>query len=141
MPRIGVLISGRGSNLQALMGGDGATAAAARDSRRDLEPRRTRPGSSVRETRGHRDAVLPHRDFASREAYDSRAGRGARARGVTLVCLAGFMRLLGPAFCDGVSGRRPEHPPVAAAGVSRRRRAAAGAGARRQGDAARRCIS
>jgi len=43
--------------------------------------------------------VIPHGDFARREAYDHALVEALRARGVALVCLAGFMRLLGPTFC------------------------------------------
>jgi phosphoribosylglycinamide formyltransferase-1 len=44
--------------------------------------------------------VMPHRDHATREAYDRALVAVLQARGVRLVCLAGFMRLLGPAFCE-----------------------------------------
>jgi phosphoribosylglycinamide formyltransferase-1 len=44
--------------------------------------------------------VLPHGDFPTREAYDLRLVKELKARGVALVCLAGFMRKLSKAFCD-----------------------------------------
>jgi len=44
--------------------------------------------------------VLPHRDYPSRDAFEEVLVRELRARGVTLVCLAGFMRLLGPTFLE-----------------------------------------
>jgi phosphoribosylglycinamide formyltransferase-1 len=44
--------------------------------------------------------VLPHRDFPTREAYDAALVSALRAHGATLVCLAGFMRVLGPTFCS-----------------------------------------
>jgi phosphoribosylglycinamide formyltransferase-1 len=44
--------------------------------------------------------VMPHRDYPSRDAYDRALVDALNARGVGFVCLAGFMRLLGPAFCD-----------------------------------------
>ncbi len=43
--------------------------------------------------------VMPHGDAPSREAYDRALVEALTSRGVTLVCLAGFMRLLGPSFC------------------------------------------
>ncbi len=44
--------------------------------------------------------VVSPREFATRDAYDVALARALQARGVRLVCLAGFMRVLGPAFCD-----------------------------------------
>lgn len=44
--------------------------------------------------------VLDHRGWSSRAAYDEAVATALEARGVDLVCLAGFMRLLGPAFLD-----------------------------------------
>ena len=43
---------------------------------------------------------MPHRDYASRDDYDRALVAELRRHGVGLVCLAGFMRLLGPAFCE-----------------------------------------
>jgi len=58
------------------------------------------PGLERAARAGIETLVLPHRDAASREAYDARLVAELKARGVELVCLAGFMRLLGPTFCD-----------------------------------------
>jgi len=44
--------------------------------------------------------TIPHRDFPSRDAFEQVLVRELRARDVRLVCLAGFMRLLGPAFLE-----------------------------------------
>ena len=44
--------------------------------------------------------VMPHGAHASRADYDLALVDALRARGVTFVCLAGFMRLLGPFFCQ-----------------------------------------
>ena len=49
---------------------------------------------------GIETCVISHRGYATRADYDRALVDALRARGVTLVCLAGFMRLLGPAFCD-----------------------------------------
>jgi phosphoribosylglycinamide formyltransferase-1 len=51
------------------------------------------------ERAGIETVVLPHRDFPTRDAYDARLVEELRSRGVALVCLAGFMRMLGPQFC------------------------------------------
>ncbi len=44
--------------------------------------------------------VISHKDFASRDEYDATLARELKARGVRLVCLAGFMRLVGPGLLD-----------------------------------------
>lgn len=49
---------------------------------------------------GIETVVLPHRAFATRQAYDTALVSELKDRGVTFVCLAGFMRLLGQSFCD-----------------------------------------
>lgn len=43
--------------------------------------------------------VIPHRGFPTRDAYDQALVEALKARGVALVCLAGFMRQLGAGFC------------------------------------------
>lgn len=49
---------------------------------------------------GIETVVVSHREFTRREAYDQAIIDVLRRRAVDLVCLAGFMRLLGPAFCE-----------------------------------------
>jgi phosphoribosylglycinamide formyltransferase-1 len=49
---------------------------------------------------GIETVVIDHRAFPSRDAFDAEMARALRARGVTLVCLAGFMRLIGPPMLD-----------------------------------------
>ncbi len=94
--RVGVLISGRGSNLQALIdaeraGALGGTLAAV------VSNVATAPGLARAQAAGipafHRD----HRG-RSREEYDREVEALFQAHGVELVCLAGYMRLLSPAF-------------------------------------------
>jgi phosphoribosylglycinamide formyltransferase-1 len=99
IPTLGVLISGRGSNMQALM--DAISAGRLRavvgiviSNRSDA------PGLAIAEAAGVETAVLPHRAFANRDEYDQALVQLLKARRVDLVCLAGFMRRLGAAFCD-----------------------------------------
>jgi phosphoribosylglycinamide formyltransferase-1 len=47
--------------------------------------------------------VMTHQDYASRDAFDRALAAALLSRGVTLVCLAGFMRRLGPGFCEAFS--------------------------------------
>jgi phosphoribosylglycinamide formyltransferase 1 len=97
-PVVGVLISGRGSNLQALI-------EAARQGRLGarigvvIANRADAAGLARAQAAGIATRVMPHGEHASREAYDQALAAELRAHEVTLVCLAGFMRVLGPAFC------------------------------------------
>lgn len=95
---IGVLISGRGSNLQALIDAGAAERLGARI-RVVISNRPGVAGLTRAEEAGIETVVLPHQHAASRGAYDRSLVAALRERGVTLVCLAGFMRLLGPDFC------------------------------------------
>ena len=97
--RLGVLISGRGSNLQAMIdaireGRLDATIAVVISNREDAK------GLQRAREAGIETLVLSHRGYADRAEYDRLVVQELRKRGVRLVCLAGFMRLLGPAFVD-----------------------------------------
>jgi phosphoribosylglycinamide formyltransferase-1 len=92
--RIGVLISGRGSNLQALID-------ATRDGRLDAEIAvvlsniEGAEGLDRARAAGIEAISVSHRGWPSRDDYDRALARELTARGVTLVCLAGFMRIVG----------------------------------------------
>jgi phosphoribosylglycinamide formyltransferase 1 len=95
--RIGILISGRGSNMTAL-------ADAVRDGRiPDAEVAlvisnvAAASGLERARERGIETVVLDHRG-RKREEHDRAMAAELRARGVELVCLAGYMRLLSPWF-------------------------------------------
>lgn len=96
---IGVLISGRGTNLQALI-------EARRDGRLPspiavvVSNRADAAGVQRAAQAGIETLILPHGRHATRDAYDGELVEALRARGVSLVCLAGFMRLLGAGFCS-----------------------------------------
>jgi phosphoribosylglycinamide formyltransferase-1 len=96
---LGVLISGRGSNLQAIIDSiaDGRLAARVAlvvSNRSDAQ------GLTRARDAGIETFCLSHRAFARREDYDSRLVEQLRAHDVGLVCLAGFMRLLSPVFIE-----------------------------------------
>ena len=101
--RLGVLISGRGSNLQAIIDAIrskrlNADIAVVISNRADADGLRR-----AREA-GVDTVVLDHTDttnFPTREDYDRELVRILRERKVRLVCLAGFMRLLTKVFLDG----------------------------------------
>jgi len=88
------MISGRGSNLRALIASEVRSAI-----RVVISNRVEAAGLEAAHDAGIETLVIPHGDFARREAYDHALVEALRARGVALVCLAGFMRLLGPTFC------------------------------------------
>ena len=92
--RLGVLISGRGSNLQALID---AVADGTLDAQIGvvISNKANVAGLDRARTTGIDTLVLDHRAFASRDEYDAEMARQLLARGVSLVCLAGFMRLIG----------------------------------------------
>jgi phosphoribosylglycinamide formyltransferase-1 len=100
--RIGVLISGRGSNLQAILdaihrGHLNATVAVVISNRAEA------PGLSRARDAGVPTEVLDHRAFRARAEYDAALVERLRQYDVGLVCLAGFMRLLGPVFVHAFS--------------------------------------
>ncbi len=96
---LAVLISGRGSNLGAIL-----EAVEARRLRAwiavVISNRADAAGLARAQAAGIATRVLPHQDYATRDDYDRALIAEIRAHGAALVCLAGFMRRLGPAFCD-----------------------------------------
>jgi phosphoribosylglycinamide formyltransferase-1 len=97
--RLGILVSGRGSNLQAIIA---AVAAGRLDADIAVVISNNADARGLARARegGIETVVLDHRPFPSREAYDDALAGVLEARGVGLVCLAGFMRLLSPAFVE-----------------------------------------
>ena len=94
---LGVLISGRGSNLQAIIDAIGAGRLDARIGL-VISNRPGAQGLDRARTAGIETLVIDHRSFPTREAFDTAAVFELKQRSVGLVCLAGFMRLLSPAF-------------------------------------------
>jgi phosphoribosylglycinamide formyltransferase-1 len=97
--RIAILISGRGSNLQALIDaiGDGrlrAEIAVVISNKADAY------GLERARAAGIETLTIGHRAYSTRDAFEEVLVRELRARDVSLVCLAGFMRLLGRTFLD-----------------------------------------
>ena len=98
--KLGVLISGRGTNLQAIID---AIAANALNAQVTVVISNVPDALGLARARqaGIETVVLDPRDktqFADRETYDRELARQLKLRGVGLVCLAGFMRLLTHAF-------------------------------------------
>jgi phosphoribosylglycinamide formyltransferase-1 len=99
LPRLGVLISGRGSNLQAIIDAIAAGTLKA-EIAIVISNVLDAQGLARAADAGIETRVLSHREYHSREAYDNALADALRNHGVDLVCLAGFMRLLGPAFIE-----------------------------------------
>jgi phosphoribosylglycinamide formyltransferase 1 len=95
--RVAVLISGRGSNLQALIDACAAPSFPA-EIRLVIANRADAAGLARAGAAGVATAVIPHRDYATREAFETALDAALRQAAIELVCLAGFMRLLGAAF-------------------------------------------
>lgn len=94
---IGVLISGSGTNLQAIINAIAAGELPA-EIRVVVSNRAEAYGLSRAEQHGLPTAILSHTGFPSRAAFDTALLEVLRDRGVDLVVLAGFMRLLSPVF-------------------------------------------
>ena len=99
---LGILISGRGSNLQAIID---AIAHGRLDARIAvvISNRSDARGLDRAKQAGIETLVLDHRDrgrYPTREDYDRALVAELKAREVGLVCLAGFMRLLSPVFIE-----------------------------------------
>src|SRR5512145_487098 len=101
---IGVLVSGSGTNLQSIID---AIEAKKLDARIEivLSNKADAYGLVRAQKHGIHTEVLDHKAFAGREAYDQAVVDLLRRRGVELVILAGFMRLLSPVFVKAYSNR------------------------------------
>jgi phosphoribosylglycinamide formyltransferase 1 len=102
--RFVILISGQGSNMQAIVqacqsGRCSAQVVAVVASRAQTG------GIAWAEEQGIATDVVPHVDFASREAFDEALANRIDAHSPDYVLLAGFMRVLTPAFVARYSGR------------------------------------
>jgi phosphoribosylglycinamide formyltransferase 1 len=103
--RVAVLISGRGSNMTALI-----EAAEAKDYPAEIalviSNRPDAAGLARAHAHGIATLVVDHTAFgANREAFELALDREMRERRIDIVCLAGFMRLLTPWFVTQWSGR------------------------------------
>ena len=94
--RLGVLISGRGSNLQALIDACADPAYPA-EIASVISDRAEAPGLAIAAAAGISGVAIPHRD---RPAFASEASVLLRGQRADLVCLAGFMRVLDTAFVE-----------------------------------------
>ncbi|MCR5885888.1 phosphoribosylglycinamide formyltransferase [Rhizobacter sp. J219] len=104
MKNIVILISGRGSNMEAIVQacateGWPARIAAVISNRPDAA------GLQFAQARGIATAVVDHKGFADREAFDAELARAVHGFSPDVVVLAGFMRILTPGFVKQFEGR------------------------------------
>jgi phosphoribosylglycinamide formyltransferase-1 len=103
-PQIAVLISGSGSNLQAIIDASERGEIPCRvglviSNKADVY------GLVRAKNHGIPTEVVDHRAFPNREAFDTRLVEIIRSSGAELVCLAGFMRVLTPVFVHAFPNR------------------------------------
>jgi phosphoribosylglycinamide formyltransferase-1 len=102
--RVAVLISGRGSNLKALV-----DACAAADFPAEIalvvSNKAEAAGLSVAREAGVPVAIIPHSNYESREAFDAEIDKALIAAGVDIICEAGFMRIHSDSFTRKWEGK------------------------------------
>ena len=102
--RVAILISGRGSNMSALI-----EAARAPDYPAEivgvLSNRAAAPGLAIAAENGIATASLAQSKFPSREMFEDTMTLVLESWGADIVCLAGFMRILGDDFVNHWAGR------------------------------------
>src|SRR6266849_10107117 len=102
--RIGVLLSGRGSNFEALAESVAAGRIPNAEISVVISNREGAPGVQRAEARGIKTSVIPSKGL-EREAYDRQVAAVLDDYTVDLICLAGYMRLLSPYFVEKFPNR------------------------------------
>lgn len=97
--KVAVLISGRGSNLEALLNASRVPGFPA-EIALVIANRAGAPGLAHARRAGVETAEIDHRAFGDRDTFDQAMETEIVRAGCGLICLAGFMRLLGPAFTE-----------------------------------------
>ena len=101
---VGVLVSGRGSNLQALLDACAGASFPARIAV-VISDREHAPALERARAAGVETLWINPKDFVDRESFSLALVRELEARKVDLVCQAGFMRILSPAYVRAFAGR------------------------------------
>jgi phosphoribosylglycinamide formyltransferase-1 len=110
--RIAILISGRGSNMMALVEAARAPGYPA-DIALVVSNRPRAPGLERALAAGIEALAIDHKSFATREAFDDAVDAALRNAGIDLVCQAGFMRIQSVAFATRWLGRQINiHPSL-----------------------------
>ncbi len=103
--RLGVLISGTGSNMLALLAAHRAGRLGGAEPVVVVANRPDARGLLAAAEAGVPSVCVDHTRFGDRAAFEDALTAELRGRGVEWVALAGFMRLLGPRFLDAFPGR------------------------------------
>ena len=104
LPRLGILISGTGSNMKSIVAACEAGEVPA-EVAIVISNRADAPGIAWASVHGLETAVLSHRDFADRELHDRAVVERLCEAEVEWVCLAGYMRLLSAVLVDAFPNR------------------------------------
>lgn len=102
--RVGVLISGRGSNMRALV-------EAARDPSYPADivhvvsNTADAPGLAYAQSQGISTHVISHKDYPTREAFDAALNTHLQGQSLDIICCAGFMRIMSPVLVTPWEGR------------------------------------
>ena len=102
--RVGVLVSGRGSNMMALVEAARAPGYPA-EIVCVVSNRADAAGLDFARANGIESKVIDHKAFASREAFERALDSYLRSKRVDIIALAGFMRILTARFTSGWEGR------------------------------------
>jgi len=99
MLSLGILISGRGSNMAAILNNikNGVLNASVKVVISNVA---TAKGLDLAKEFGIETVVCSPKDFASKDIYEEEVAAHLKKRGVQLVVLAGYMRVLGPGFIE-----------------------------------------
>lgn len=103
-PKLGILISGTGSNMKSIVAACEAGEVPA-EVAVVVSNRAEAPGIAWAAKHGLKTAVMSHKEYPDREAHDRAIVGRLREAGVDWVCLAGYMRLLSAEFVDAFPGR------------------------------------
>ncbi len=102
--QVAILISGRGSNMQAIIQ-DSLTTDCPYQVCLVLSNRPDAQGLQIAQAAGIATEVIESQNYPQREWFDSAMQQKIAARGAEVVALAGFMRIVSPSFVQAMSGR------------------------------------
>ncbi|WP_084393569.1 phosphoribosylglycinamide formyltransferase [Henriciella pelagia] len=102
--RLAILISGRGTNMERLLEAASEPGYPA-EARLVLSNKTSAAGLDTARRADVEALAIPHRDFEDRESFERAMDRALQERGIEIIALAGFMRVLTPWFVGRWSGR------------------------------------
>jgi phosphoribosylglycinamide formyltransferase-1 len=103
--KIAVLVSGRGSNLRALLDAERSGAIAPGEICCVVANRPAAPALDVARATGKPAIAIDHTAYADRESFEAAVSKQLAAHGAEAIVLAGFMRVLTPGFVSAWAGR------------------------------------